>query len=173
MGEEKVSRRGVLGALVVAGAALLGAVALVPGLGALLDPLLRRRAGSGGFIVVGEASVLRDDRPVSLPVIGEWRDAWSRDRIPCEANGWQGKNWTGFRSDALTELLRRIDATLVPDERADLYERAHRIWAEELPALPLYRPEQALLLAPGVRGVVAHAGGDYALPWNAEDWHFV
>ena len=79
MAEERVSRRGVLGAFVVAGAALLGAVALVPGLGALLDPLLRRRAGSGGFIAVGEASVLRDDRPVSLPVVGEWRDAWSRD----------------------------------------------------------------------------------------------
>jgi peptide/nickel transport system substrate-binding protein len=100
------------------------------------------------------------------------RDTWSIDRIPREENGWKGKNWTGFRNETVSELHRRIDATFNEDERADLYDRQQQIWAEELPALPLYRPEQVLLVAPGLRGLISHAGGEYALPWNAEDWHF-
>jgi ABC-type transport system substrate-binding protein len=99
-------------------------------------------------------------------------DTWSLDRIPDAANGWRGRNWTGFRSERLTALLRRIDETLDPDERAGLYEDAQRLWAEELPALPLYRTEQVFVAARGLRGIVPHAGGEHALPWNAEDWHF-
>jgi peptide/nickel transport system substrate-binding protein len=101
------------------------------------------------------------------------RESWCHDRIPREENGWKGKNWAGWRNEAATALHLRIEATFNEDERADLFERQQAIWAEELPCLPLYRTEQALLVGAGLRGVVSHAGGDYALPWNAEDWHFV
>jgi len=123
--------------------------------------------------------VLRKRRFAQLALFGytvdPWetgRELWSEDRIPCAQNDFQGKNFGGWRSRAATDLHRRIDASFVDEERQDLFARQQRLWAEELPALPLYRPEQALLLAPGLEGVAPHAGGDHQLPWNAEEWRF-
>jgi peptide/nickel transport system substrate-binding protein len=100
------------------------------------------------------------------------RDSWAADRVPRAENGWTGKNWSGYRCALVTDLHARIEATLDEDERADLYERQQARWAEDLPCLPLYRTEQALLLGPGLRGPLQHAGGDALLPWNAEEWRF-
>jgi ABC-type transport system substrate-binding protein len=108
-------------------------------------------------------------------VVDPWetgRELFSADRIPCAENEFQGRNFSGWRSAAATELHRRIDASHAEEERAELFERQQRLWAQELPLLPLYRPEEALVLGAGLRGVVLHAGGEYALPWNAEEWRF-
>jgi len=78
MSEDSGGRRGFLKVIVGLAGAAVGVLVLVPGLGAVLDPLLRRRGGSGDFIPVGEATVLNAERPVSLPVIGEKVDAWTR-----------------------------------------------------------------------------------------------
>lgn len=78
MSEDSEGRRGFLKMVVGLGGAVIAALVAVPGLGAVLDPLLRRRAGSGDFLAVGEATVLADGGPVSLPVIGEMVDAWTR-----------------------------------------------------------------------------------------------
>jgi Rieske Fe-S protein len=71
-------RRRVLKWLAGAGATAAALVVLVPGASFVLDPLLRRRKKAGDFLPVGDAAVLRADRPVSLPVIGEYVDAWTR-----------------------------------------------------------------------------------------------
>ncbi len=71
-------RRTALKILVGTGSALVAALLTVPGVGYVLDPLLRRRSREDEFKEIGEASILRDDRPVSVTVIGEKRDAWTR-----------------------------------------------------------------------------------------------
>ncbi len=64
--------------MVGAGVAAISALAFVPGLSTVLDPLLRPRRRSDDFVPLGEESFLRDDRPVAMPVIGEKVDAWTR-----------------------------------------------------------------------------------------------
>ena len=57
---------------------LVGSLLAVPGVAYVLDPLLRRRADASAFREVAEESVLRDDQPVAVSIIGEKRDAWTR-----------------------------------------------------------------------------------------------
>ncbi len=78
------------------GAAAIAAVLAVPGVGYLMDPLIRKRKGAGGWYDVGPTSVLRGERPVSLPVIGEQVDAWTR--IPATRLGavWLRKTKKGL-----------------------------------------------------------------------------
>jgi menaquinol-cytochrome c reductase iron-sulfur subunit len=67
-----------MGGIVALGGAAVAALLAVPGIATVLDPILRPRRGAGDFLPVGDASMLRDDRPVALPVIGELVDAWTR-----------------------------------------------------------------------------------------------
>ncbi|RLB49696.1 MAG: Rieske (2Fe-2S) protein [Deltaproteobacteria bacterium] len=78
MSEDANGRRGFLQVVAGLSAAAVGALAAIPGVGVIIDPLLRRRKSAGGFLPIGDASQLSDDGPVSLPVIGELVDAWTR-----------------------------------------------------------------------------------------------
>lgn len=78
MSEDAKGRRGFLQVVVGLSAAALGALAAIPGVGVIIDPLLRRRQSASDFLPIGDAAVLTGDGPVSLPVIGELVDAWTR-----------------------------------------------------------------------------------------------
>lgn len=60
------------------GGVAIGALLAVPGVAYVIDPLVRRRPRSDQWREIGDAELLRDDRPVSLPIIGERVDAWTR-----------------------------------------------------------------------------------------------
>jgi Rieske Fe-S protein len=96
---ESSGRRGVLKVLVGVGGLAIGALVGLPGVSYLLDPLLRRRSRASDFVEVGEASALRDDRPVALTVIGEVRDAWTR-----APNQRLGTVWIQKKDDGLLAL---------------------------------------------------------------------
>ena len=78
MSETSKGRRGFLRVAVGLGGLAVGALMAVPGVAYVLDPLIRRRPRSDQWREIGDASVLRDDEPVSLPIIGERVDAWTR-----------------------------------------------------------------------------------------------
>ena len=60
------------------------------------------------------------------------------DQIPTEANGWAGQNDTGFKNAEMDELLEKLERELDRDRRKTMWRRLQQIYAEELPALPLY-----------------------------------
>ena len=60
------------------------------------------------------------------------------EEIPSEANGWSGQNFPGFKNARVDELLDAIEVELDRDRRAPLWHELQRIYAEELPALPLF-----------------------------------
>jgi menaquinol-cytochrome c reductase iron-sulfur subunit len=78
MSEDSKGRRGFLKMIVGLFGTAVGALVLIPGLGTVLDPLLRRRGGSDDFLPIGEAAVLDGGGPIALPLIGERVDAWTR-----------------------------------------------------------------------------------------------
>ncbi len=66
-------------------------------------------------------------------------DLFSREQMPVEENGWSGQNMGGwYGDDEHEELVEAIQMEQPDDELQELFNREFAIWAEELPALPLY-----------------------------------
>ena len=58
--------------------------------------------------------------------------------IPTEANNWAGQNFTGYQNPAMDALLDAIEVDLNRETRAAKWRKLQRLYAEDLPALPLY-----------------------------------
>ena len=65
------------------------------------------------------------------------RSTLHSEEIPTAENNWSGQNYTGFASPEMDELLEDIELELDRDKRAVLWHRLQKIYAEELPVLPL------------------------------------
>lgn len=72
------TRRGFMTLLAAAGSAAIGAILLVPGVQYVMDPVLRSSGKKGRWLRVADLSSLSKDKPVSVPVIGEQVDAWTK-----------------------------------------------------------------------------------------------
>lgn len=60
------------------------------------------------------------------------------DMVPTEANNWGGSNATGFSDPAFDEAIGAAETELDPAKRHAAWETMQRIYAERLPALPLF-----------------------------------
>jgi peptide/nickel transport system substrate-binding protein len=58
--------------------------------------------------------------------------------IPSAENNFSGQNYTGFRNAEVDQLIDKIELELNRDARKPLWKRLQAIYAEELPALPLF-----------------------------------
>ena len=81
------------------------------------------------------------------------RSTLHSDEIPTEANGWSGQNYTGFSDSQVDALLDSIEVELDRDKRAALWHELQRIYAEELPALPLFFRADAHVWPNWLKGV--------------------
>ena len=77
-GKGDPGRRRFLTALLGAGSALIGSILAWPAAQYVLDPLLRVSGQKGRWVRVSKLDSLAEDQPVSVPVIGEQVDAWTR-----------------------------------------------------------------------------------------------
>jgi peptide/nickel transport system substrate-binding protein len=73
--------------------------------------------------------------------------------IPSEANGWSGQNFTGFKNPRVDALLDAIEVELGRDKRAALWAELQRLYATELPALPLFFRADAHIWPKWLEGV--------------------
>ncbi len=71
--------------------------------------------------------------PESVP-----RSTLHCDEIPREENGWSGQNYTGYCNPEMDALLDAIERELDFEKRRELWKRLQRLYAEDLPVLPLY-----------------------------------
>lgn len=67
--------------------------------------------------------------------------------------GGRGQNYTGFSNREADELMEEGRRVSDPEQRMQLYRRFQEIWAEELPALPLYHPIYNYALDRRIQGV--------------------
>jgi len=91
------------------------------------------------------------------------------DEIPNAGNGWAGENFPGFRDDAADRLIDDIEVELDRDKRAALWHKLEALYAEKLPALPLYFRADAFVLPPWLFGVTP-TGHQYPTTLWIEDW---
>jgi menaquinol-cytochrome c reductase iron-sulfur subunit len=75
---ETTSRRGFMGVVVAASALAIGALLAVPGVGYVLDPLLRAVPRLRGWRRVAALASVPRDAPLAVTIEGEQRDAWTR-----------------------------------------------------------------------------------------------
>lgn len=91
------------------------------------------------------------------------------DHIPTPENNWSGQNYTGFSNAAMDVLIEAAEEELDPDRRLQLWRWIQRIYAEELPALPLFHRANAYILPIWLEGVEP-TGHQYGTTLWVEHW---
>ena len=82
--------------------------------------------------------------------------------------GWGGANASGFRNDAYDQACLNAQTTLPDDpQHAEAHRQAQAIFAEELPALPLYTRSRLLIARPDLCGLITDPLAESSL-WNLE-----
>jgi peptide/nickel transport system substrate-binding protein len=66
------------------------------------------------------------------------RSTLHSDEIPTEARNWSGQNYGGYRNPEVDGLVEAIAVELDRERRRVLWSRLQALYAEELPALPLW-----------------------------------
>jgi peptide/nickel transport system substrate-binding protein len=91
------------------------------------------------------------------------------ESIPTPGNNFTGQNYTGFRNAEMDRLIDAIEVELDRAKREQLWHRLQALYAEALPALPLFFRAQAFILPPWLEGVTPTGHLDPSTLW-IEDW---
>lgn len=97
------------------------------------------------------------------------RSTLRSDEIPSAANSWRGQNYAGFKNAEADRLIDAIETELDRDRRAALWHRLQALYAEELPALPLFFRADAYVLPKWLKGVTP-TGHQYPTTLWIEQW---
>jgi peptide/nickel transport system substrate-binding protein len=89
--------------------------------------------------------------------------------IPTAANNWSGQNTTGFKNAEADQLIDRIERELDREKRRALWHRLQALYAEELPALPLFFRADGYVLPHWLEGVEP-TGHQYSSTLWIEQW---
>lgn len=100
------------------------------------------------------------------------RSTQRSDEIPSAATGWSGQNYSGYRNPEADRLIDAIEIELDRSKRAALWHRLQYLYAEELPALPLFFRADAYVLPKWLAGVTP-TGHQYPSTLWIERWHVV
>lgn len=97
-------------------------------------------------------------------------EGFHSSQIPADSNNWEGFNVTGWRNAENDRLLEQIGAELDEARRIRLLRGQQEIFAEDLPALPLYFVPSLTTSRKGLRDVRPTGLFGSFLPWNAYEW---
>jgi peptide/nickel transport system substrate-binding protein len=89
--------------------------------------------------------------------------------IPTAANGWSGQNYTGYSNPEMDRLIEAIEVELDRTKRAELWAELQRLYASELPALPLFFRANPHIWPLWLEGVRPTGHQDVSTLW-VEDW---
>ncbi|MDO8608810.1 MAG: peptide ABC transporter substrate-binding protein [Phaeospirillum sp.] len=93
------------------------------------------------------------------------------DAIPKADNSWSGQNYTGYANPAMDRLIGSIETELDRPRRKALWRELQALYAEELPALPLYFRADAFVLPKGLKGLEPTGHQDPS-PYWVESWRW-
>ncbi len=94
---------------------------------------------------------------------------WRCDQIPGATNGWQGQNYGGWCQQKASSLIEQAGLELDDVKRAALLRDAERLWADGLPAIPLYFRAEVSITRKGFDGW-RPTGTLTPVTWNAQSW---
>ena len=91
-------------------------------------------------------------------------------QIPTAANNWGGANYPGFSDPKMDADIEAADSELDSTKQKAIWADMQRIYAEQLPVLPLFYRAEAHVTPTWLRGYVPTGQGDLSSYW-AENWH--
>jgi peptide/nickel transport system substrate-binding protein len=100
---------------------------------------------------------------------GSPRQTLSSGQIPTAANNWGGGNYPGFRNATMDADIDALERELDPEQRRPLWAQMQRIYAEQLPVLPLFYGADAHVWPLWLKGVAPV--GFQISTLHVEDWH--
>lgn len=89
--------------------------------------------------------------------------------IPTPENGFSGQNYVGFRDAETDRIIDDLEVTCGEAEARPLWTRLQQIYAEQLPALPLYFRSDSYIMPPWLDGV-RPTGHQYPSTLWIEQW---
>jgi peptide/nickel transport system substrate-binding protein len=91
------------------------------------------------------------------------------DQCPSERNQWTGNNRGCYMNPAYDRVVDSLNAAIDPGDQRNLYRELVRIYAQDLPVLPLYFKIDSAIFRDGVVGPNVPTPGP-SLAWNIADW---
>ena len=90
--------------------------------------------------------------------------------IPTQENNFAGQNYTGYRNPEVDKLIDAIEVELDRDKRKLLWDKLQAIYADELPALPLFFRADPYIMPKWLKGIEPTGHQDISPLW-VENWH--
>ncbi|MCP4330991.1 MAG: peptide ABC transporter substrate-binding protein [Alphaproteobacteria bacterium] len=91
------------------------------------------------------------------------------DQIPSQENNFAGQNYTGYSNPEMDRLIDDIEVELDRDKRRALWSDLQRLYATDLPVLPLYFRANPYILPKWLKGVIP-TGHQYPTTNWIEHW---
>lgn len=91
------------------------------------------------------------------------------DQVPSEENAWSGQNYTGYANPEMDRLIDAIERELDREKRKRLWSELQHLYAEDLPAIPLYWRASSYILPKQLKGVEP-TGHRATTTQRIEDW---
>ena len=91
-------------------------------------------------------------------------------QIPTQENNYGGANYTGFSNQKMDAAIRAAESELDPVKQKAIWADMQRIYADELPVLPLFFRAEPHIWPIWMQGYAPTGQGDPSSDW-AENWH--
>lgn len=98
------------------------------------------------------------------------RSTLHSEEIPTAQNNYAGQNYTGYRNPEVDKLIDAIEVEFDRDKRMALWSKLERIYAEDLPSLPLYFRADPFIFPKWLKGIEPTGHQDISTLW-VENWH--
>lgn len=97
---------------------------------------------------------------------------WKSDMIPSVNNRFTGQNLPGWRNAEVDQILNEVTKVIDEPRRKAMMKRVQEIFAEELPAIPMYFRPVVAVSVPQLKGL-SPTGTQTPASWNAWEWELV
>jgi peptide/nickel transport system substrate-binding protein len=91
--------------------------------------------------------------------------------IPAADNGWSGQNYPGYRNPDMDKALDAAERELDPDKRRGFFADILRLYADDLPVLPMYFRVDSFVIPKQLTGVVPTGHQGCTTLW-IENWRW-
>lgn len=89
--------------------------------------------------------------------------------IPTRENNWAGQNYPGYASAKMDKIIDDLDTVCAPAENLALWHELQKLYADDLPALPLYYRADSYFMPVWLKGVTPTGHLNPSTLW-IEDW---
>ena len=97
------------------------------------------------------------------------RSIFRSNEVPSAANGYAGENLSDYQNPEMDRIIDALEVELDPDKRKVLWAEAQRLYATDLPSLPLYFRSDAFILPKWLTGV-RPTGNQYPTTLWSTNW---